>query len=61
MRLDDINAVVAYDYIRSVHPDLVSPDLPGLAAGSLQAAPRDEAADHRSWRAMQDFFAEIFE
>ena len=37
MRLDDINAVVAHDYIGQVHPDLVSPELAGLAALSERA------------------------
>ena len=37
MRLDAINAVVAYDYIGLAHPDLVSPELAALAALSEQA------------------------
>mgnify|MGYP005642017407 CR=1 FL=1 len=37
MRLDDINAVVAYDYIHLIHSDLVSADSTGLAALSARA------------------------
>lgn len=36
-RLDDLNAVVAFDYIAMVHPDLVTPSLPGLAELSARA------------------------
>jgi glutathione S-transferase len=35
--LDDINAVVAFDYIAQVHPDLISPGFPGLVALSSRA------------------------
>ncbi len=37
LRLDDLNAVVAFDYIAMVHPDVISPDLQGLVALSGRA------------------------
>jgi len=37
LRLDDINAVVAFDYIDQVHPDVIAPNLRGLAALSDRA------------------------
>ncbi|MBT6278021.1 MAG: glutathione S-transferase family protein [Chromatiales bacterium] len=36
-RLDDVNAVVAFDFITLAHPGVISPDLQGLAALSLRA------------------------